>query len=273
MESLYDVGWRQGSILSASLPLVGVVVGDEGVPIKDEREHDEWVVATQNCDLDQVDAEAGDDTVELRPVLRERPPTDRGIRSRRYLLDAARYVEAQSRRIMISPAALEALLQSSATRDNSVADDVGRVTGFKTWLGYRYDRPAVPNEYIPLAKRIAEEVSSQRGKEHSGTVRDVLVQFEAGTPPRYALFAVILSDTGTEAAIDWLTAVSLNVPADLGVASAIEAGTADDTPLSLIESSFAADVTQLTWGGKTLRGEPGRLSHPHDLGPGPSGEH
>lgn len=272
MVSLYDRGWRQGSILTARLPLVGVLLGPDGVPAKDEREHSAWVIATQNCDLAQADASEVDDIIELRPVLREHPPTDRGIRSRRYLLDAGRYVEAQSRRLMIAPAALSTLLQSGAPRENSVADDLERVTGFKTWLGYRYDRPAVPDEFIPLARRIAEEVAKQRGKQQSALVRDVLMQFEPGVPPRFTLFAVILDDANMEVVHEWLTAIALKIPAGLGVLSAPpEVATAEETPLKLIETSFAADVTQLTWGGPALRGAPGRLSHPHELESGRGG--
>lgn len=81
MGSLYDAGWRQGSILYASLPFDGVIVDDKGEVTADRSDHDCWVIATQNCDLSQTDLLAPEDTIELRPVFSHDPPRDRGIRS------------------------------------------------------------------------------------------------------------------------------------------------------------------------------------------------
>ena len=261
MASLHEAGWRQGSILTASLPLVGVRVTAIGDVAPDTQTHDRWIVATQDCDLALVDASHADDVVELRPVFSHDPPAARGIRSRKCLLTDGQYVEAQSRRTMISPAALTALLAAGAVRDNSVADDLERKTEFKTWLGYRYDRPAVPPDFVPLADAIAKAVERQ-GKRYSDKVRDILVQFEPGNPPVFYLFAVIMDEHDSEEVQEWLTAALLNVPDNLGVLGDVQVATADHVPLALIETSFAASTTQITWSGKGLRGQPGRLSRP-----------
>jgi hypothetical protein len=44
----------------------------------------------------------------------------------------------------------------------------------------------------------------------------------------------------------WLSAAALAVPAALGVADEIQAVTADRVSLHLIETSYAADVSQVT---------------------------
>jgi len=49
---------------------------------------------------------------------------------------------------------------------------------------------------------------------------------------------------------EWLADVSRQVPVDLGVADVIEAATAEGTSFSLVETSYAADVSQITWSGQ-----------------------
>jgi len=259
---LYHLGWRQGSLFLARLACYGVILNEAGTVVQDYHEHDAWVVATQNCDLARFEETGSEDVVELRPVFRAHPPSERGIRSRKYLLGPPGYLEAESRRLMISPAALQALLRLRTTRDNVVADDEDRVRGLKTWLGYRYDRPAVPDEYHSLATRIAEEVERHRARSYSGQVRDILVQFVEDDPPRYKLFAVIIDAADRDEIRLWLAEVARAVPAELGIADEFDAATADQTSLALIEASYAVDLTSVTWGGKTIRGATGRLSGP-----------
>lgn len=262
MASFYQAGWRQGTILVTPLPLSGMLLSDNGEVIQDTPEHQVWIVATQDCDLDACDASSPEDVVELRPVFEHDPPSTRGIRSRKHLLVSPRYVEAQSRRLTIAPAALTARLGAGlANRDNSIADDAARKTAFKTWLGLRYDRPAVPPEYVDLTKRIAQEIERQ-GKPYSNRVRDVLVQFESNDPPIYYLYAIILDVGDMEEVSKWLVDTSLRIPTEFGVLGAIDVGTDAQASLRLIETSFAVDLSQITWGGETLRGAPGRFSHP-----------
>jgi len=46
MASLYEVGWRQGSIVEFELPLDAVVIGASGVPERSPGSHGLWAVAT-----------------------------------------------------------------------------------------------------------------------------------------------------------------------------------------------------------------------------------
>ncbi|MCY4369374.1 MAG: hypothetical protein OXF41_08115, partial [bacterium] len=67
-------------------------------------------------------------------------------------------------------------------------------------------------------------------------------------PVRVALFGVVADDAAPEAVRAWLADVATRINLDLGVVAAIEVGTRAQTPLELVETSYAADLSQLTWG-------------------------
>ena len=163
--SLFDAGWRQGSLLEATLSLSAIVVSPEGVPETASWQHDFWVLVTQDCDLSGSSVASNEPSIELRPVYREDPPSDWRIRARRLLLTEGSFLLSESPRLTISPAALMHLragLQPSL--------DDGRLKALKTWLGLRYDRPAVPSELVDLMTTIAkasinrEDRSSKRSR-------------------------------------------------------------------------------------------------------------
>jgi hypothetical protein len=78
-------------------------------------------------------------------------------------------------------------------------------------------------------------------------VRDVLMQFGPGDRPEYALVAIVLEDADKTMIRKWLADVSLRIPSDLGTASRLEVVTSKEASLHLLENSYAADVTQITW--------------------------
>lgn len=87
MASLYEETWRQGTIFDAPLPLDSVVLGEASrLPERRLTIHNRWVVASQDCDLDQTDAAYPEPTIELRPVFAKGPPQDWGLRSYRLRL-------------------------------------------------------------------------------------------------------------------------------------------------------------------------------------------
>jgi hypothetical protein len=54
----------------------------------------------------------------------------------------------------------------------------------KTWLGLRYDRPAVPDGgLVPLARRIAKEIRDARPREMQDKIHDVLIEFDDSVAP------------------------------------------------------------------------------------------
>lgn len=254
MASLYDSGWRQGSLLQSSLP-VEVIVLAGGQVASGAVNHGRWVLATQDCDLDGTDPSAPDAVVELRPVYDHAPPSARGLRSRKLLLarGARDYLEADSPRAMISPAALtEIVRRDPAARTNPLTPE-DRLK-LKTWLGKRYDRPAVPRDAVDLGKAIASAVDARRADPMLARFRDILWQYQAGDPPRFSLFGILDEEEGAEAARAFLASVGLSVPQKLGVTDEIRVGTARQTSLHLIETSYSADVTNITWQKGTPEG-------------------
>lgn len=247
--SLYSEGWRRGSAFAGTLPLRYVVLKD-GSPYPVEVDHPEWVVVAQDCDLVRLPSDGADRLVEVRPLYREDPPADQGIRSRRFLIDGGRYLDADAPRTFVTP---ELLSTFSPNREADLSDD--NLRALTKWLGLRYDRPAVPQEVEALAKAISHEVARKKRKETAGLVRDVLMQFDPHHKvPRYSLFAIIEKEEDIEIVREWLTDISRAVSPELGIADEIEAATAEGTSLHLIETSYAADATQVTWSTGSPKG-------------------
>lgn len=246
MASLYDAAWRQGTIFEAALPLDTVVLDEpSGQPERRMGTHTRWVIATQDCDLDQTDAASADPSIELRPVFTDNPPSDWGIRSARLLLTEREYVQSSSPRPVVSAAVLTAL-KAEGIPVRQI--DPARKLAYTTWLGKRYDRPAVPPELLPLARKIAELVRAKRNRTTGARVRDILMQFDTGNSQvRYSLFAVLDNSADQEEVRIWLSAIVLEIPVELGIADRIEAATTSGISLELVETAYSADVTQLTW--------------------------
>jgi hypothetical protein len=245
MASLYEAGWRQGSIVVTSLPFDAVVLDATGEVVRQQRDHGRWAVASQECDLDLTETDDERPTIELRAVHTENPPDDWGLRSSRLRLTHSEYVVSDDPRVSVSAAVLTALLAARVERRNPTD---ARSRAFAIWLGLRYDRPALPPDLVPLARRIAEEVRRRQGRPVAARVRDVLMQFDDSTAPvRYSLFAVVERESDEDAVREWLAGIASRVPIELGIADELEAAPAVRISLELVEQSYAADVKQLTW--------------------------
>lgn len=246
MPSLYDQAWRQGTIFNAALPLDSVILGEaSGLPERRLSTHSRWVVASQDCELDQTEAAHPEPTIELRPVFTEDPPQDWGLRSYRLRLTDEDYVHSASPHTHVSAALLTALKADGAAISEIT---FGRRQAFTIWLGKRYDRPAVPPGLVPLAREISKVVTARRNRPQGTRVRDVLMQFDdSSRPVRYSLFAILESDADYDEVRAWLSDVSQEVPTELGVADEIEAAPPSGISFQLIQDSYSADVTQVTW--------------------------
>lgn len=249
--SLHGEGWRQGSVFYAEFPLDIVVMHGELIGRETTGTHGVWVVAEQDCNLAGADADDAGARIEVRPVYMRDPPTDWGIRSKRFRLDdSGRYLQDQAPKLLVSPAVLTSV---AGTRESPLPS--ARALAFKTWLGLRYDRPAVPDHLIPLARRIAENLRRPGGRLVAARVRDVLMQFDdAQSPPQFALFAVLDDAANAGEVRAWLATAALAVSNELGVGVSFEVGTSAETSLYLLETSYAADASQLTWTGREPQG-------------------
>ncbi len=242
MSDLHTEGWRQGSIVSCELTATHLT-SSEGRIQEVSQSYGCWVVCTQDCDLRSASTDSHRPMIELRPVLHEDPLSDWGIRSRRFLLYEGAYVDADAPRCAVTPALLSTMRPGRAAALNEA-----RSRALKTWLGLRYDRPAVPEHLVELAREVARRCSGGSGRTISEQVHDVLMQFDdSAQPVHVALFGVIADDASPEAVRVWLADVATRINSDLGVVTVIDVGTRAQTSLELLETSYAADLSQLTW--------------------------
>lgn len=250
MANLYAIGWRQGSFVQAELPAAGFVLDDQGQVRASTGIHWAWVVASQDCDLNDWETTRTEPLIELRArITADDPDTEWGIRSRVVRLTKTEGVHSDTAPLRISPAALVAVA--------SPADVItpARAVAFKTWLGRRYDRPAIPDDQVALAKDIAVRARRPSRRGFAVQLHDVLIQFDdQTTPPTFLLFAVIIDGTDKEVARRWLTEVGMAVSDRLGVLGGVDVGCRSETSLELIESAYSADLSGLSWPGADPHG-------------------
>jgi hypothetical protein len=248
--SLRHLGWYQGCTFRLSLPLSHISLAG-GRPQNHERVHDLWLLSDQDCDLAWRALTDQDDPflVELRPVFTADPPTDWGIRSQKLRLDEGdQHLRATEPAVRVTPD-LVLLSEHLGCLDGNSQQRL------KTWLGLRYDRPAVPQAYVELAKALAEQLSKKRYRASAGPVRDVLAQFwrEEDGSVSYQLVAVLpggpseASDDIIVGTRSWIAEAALAVDGGLGSARSIEVYGDEEVGLAFIERSFSLDLSRLSW--------------------------
>lgn len=70
---------------------------------------------------------------------------------------------------------------------------------------------------------------------------------ETALPIRFSLFAILVDEDDESQVREWLSCIAQAIPATLGLADQIEAATTAGISFELIETSYAADVSSLTW--------------------------
>ena len=244
MSNLYADGWRQGSVVECELEATHLTIDaiDDGVnPIT--QTYSSWMVCTQDCDLHNAELEANEPLIELRPILSDERLRDWGVRNRHFVVAPGRCIDANAVRCLVTPSLLGSL---ALGRKDGLNEERRRF--FKTWLGLRYDRPAVPEQLIPLARQIAARCSDRSGRDISSRVHDVLMQFDPSqTPVRFVLFGIVDKSDDKSEVRSWLADVGNRIDAKLGIMSDAIVETRSDTPLQVVEESYSADLSQLTW--------------------------
>jgi hypothetical protein len=205
------------------------------------------VLVAQDCDLAWSAIVGSQFLVEIRPILKDPLLKDWGIRNRKFLLDElGTSIDGNLPYLHVAPAVI-----NSGTHIGCL--DPRSVLRLKTWLGLRYDRPAIPQRYGRLAKALAEQIKAKRYRIRAGLTRDVLVRFQTNNEgqTQYELVAV-LADDKTDADTQnltelWLAEISMAIPVDLGVALPFFALPPSEISLAYVEESFALDVTSVSW--------------------------
>lgn len=253
-DTVYAAGWRQGSVLEASIDVVSTIRNPASGEMSHlEQSHSLWALVAQDCSLFRMRANSNTPVVELRQVHDSDPPTHEGIHARKFLLDSSlgHYLVDDKPSAFVSPRFLcDTVL---VTRNYQLGES--RVLALKTWLGNRYDRPAVPDELVPLAKAIASSVKSSSRAELGQNVRDVYMKFEGSADDvRFYLYAVLVEDKNRIEIREWLAECVLDISSDLGLLSGVEALPASEISLETVETLYCADLSQLTWMGEEQMG-------------------
>jgi hypothetical protein len=238
--SLHAEGWTQGSLVRATLAVstMHVVAGK-----LESREHcfGLWALVTQDCDLDQTDGRDDARQVELRPLFDARGIHVDGIRSRALRVTDSTVLKADGPRLILSARALHTLAQY---RENVLSDE--RRRELKTWLGLRYDRPAVPVPFDRLAReQLHPTIMRAMPTALQAKVRDVLVYYESPTEIR--LFAVLRDAADRETCLDWLDRAGqlLSEKYKIGVLER-QAEDSYGTPLAVVETYYGLDSAELS---------------------------
>ena len=233
MPSLFERGWRQGSLLRRQLSVRIIDIPEDRVFTSEC-----WILVTQDCDLARADT-TSESLVELRPVETPiRGQRIQGIASKILIVAGQFRLDAQDPRAMITARALATFEE---LRDNSLSSEQTRE--MKTWLGLRYDRPAVPDEFIPLVRAILsliEEIGIGR------SVRDVFALIEEGGPPVVDLWVVLIAAVDRDAVRAAMDSVALALPDELGDIRDIQIEDTSRTPFQVIEQWYALDSAKLS---------------------------
>ncbi len=238
-------------MLRNPMPIRHMTVKSDQVHESSAEVCDFWVVVTQDCDLAWSALVNDDDfLVELRPILDpEESPPEWGLRGHRFRLDEdGRYLDNRIPRLMVASKVV-----ATSEFIGVLQDD--RIRAMKTWLGKRYDRPALPAKYTDLAKRLVSIVTEKRNREIANKVRDILATFDHTEDVVVYKLRAVLPHPHKEAVppglkqeiTEWLSGVSLKVPVELGVLEDVDALSAEEVSLDLLENSYSLEASKLTW--------------------------
>lgn len=249
-EGLRAAGWRQGCRLSLGLFLEYLTVGNGSV-IPRRTAHSSWALVAQDCDLAWNAVAGSDSLVELRPVFFDDPPSEWGIRSNRLKLDGSgAYIRADAPTLHVTPDVVLLAEHETCAHTSSARR-------LKTWLGLRYDRPAVPETSVDLARDLAERFRKKKNRPAEERAREILATFDEGADGvlEFGLVAVIPhreadADPSLVANTrDWLAGVALSVPSSLGLSTSVEAVRDDQVSLAYLEHAYSLDVSSVSWPG------------------------
>ncbi|MGP6159581.1 MAG: hypothetical protein ACLPYS_19075 [Vulcanimicrobiaceae bacterium] len=235
---LYDEGWKQGSLIRAPLEVHFLDIEDDAV-VDRVGTFGLWLLATQDCDLAQTPSTNTTRQFELRPVV-QRSDDDKldGLRSRSVLVREGFVLRAESPKLTLTARALN-------TFKNRREDDLSaeRRVEIKLWLGLRYDRPAVPERFVPLASQLKAKFLEAQPDGFVGVMRDIWVYFENEAAVR--LFFIIADAAGArrDEVLNWVDDVAGEM-LDAGCVALLErqVETSHGTPLWVLQNYYGLDV-------------------------------
>jgi hypothetical protein len=241
--SLHDEGWRQGSLIRESLDVHFIGVKDDGTLGDFTSTHDLWMLVTQDCDLAQTKITNSTRQFELRPVY-ARTGDDRaeGWRARSVLVKESLVLRADSPKLTLSIPALQAL---KPKREDDV-EEAQRVD-IKIWLGLRYDRPAIPTQFVPLGEMLYAKIIGELPERFVGVVRDAWVYFDEDSSIKLFLILGDAQPDREQDVLDWLDDDVIPSLSDQGViVRERQAATSRGTSLWILQTYYGLDKTDLS---------------------------
>lgn len=228
--NLHDDGWCQGSLIRAMLSVR--VLDQVGDTVQEKIEqHELWLLTAQDCDLAQTKVSNGTRNFELRPVypIKADDKVD-GIRTRVIKITEELVLRADCPRLVLTAKALTILKDK---RENAL--DSERRRDVKTWLGLRYDRPAVPTRFEKVNAALEKVFSEAFPDNLKGQIRDVLVYYHSET--EINLFVITRKTADKNAIVDWLDGVADGLDNITTRARYVE--DSSRTPLSVLETYYS----------------------------------
>ncbi len=214
-----------------------------------QQDHDDWLLVQQDCDLAWHAVAGTNSLLELRPVFQGDPPDSWGIRNRKLRLDwPGAWLDAEAPAIRVTPDVVFA-----ADHLTCPTDEAARL--LKRWLGLRYDRPAIPERFVTLARELAKRLAKPSQRVAVNPLLDILATFREDPDGRtgYRLIAVVpWEDVDADPELlartrESLAGVALGVPDRLGYALDIDAYRDDQVSLAFLQTSFSLDLTTISW--------------------------
>jgi hypothetical protein len=119
----------------------------------------------------------------------------------------------------------------------------------KFWLGLRYDRPAIPERFVPLGIQLKAKFLEAQPDGFIGVIRDVWVYFATETEVRLFFIIAEAADVRRYEILDWVDDVAAEMLDTNGVAVLERhVETSFGTPLWVLQNYYGLDVTDLSLG-------------------------
>lgn len=188
--TLYELGWRQGTLFLASAVSPTYFAACEGsLRAVEPASQSEcyFVLVTQDCDL----VAKKESLVEALQCRAEEGYRIRSNNWREYVV--------QEHPELVAEAAHRVLLDKSALAELKPVGRVSDERAFARWLARRFDRPAVPDSIVECFQKPANDVmrrffkrSATDARLFNEVVREIRVNLPSSVDPPYALHLTIL---------------------------------------------------------------------------------
>jgi hypothetical protein len=163
------------------------------------------------------------------------------LRSRTILVKDDLVLRSDSKKLTLTARAINSL---KAKRENDLDEE--RRVQIKTWLGLRYDRPAIPTPFVSLGERLKKAYLDDLPIEFIGIVRDVWVYFENEHEVRIFVILVDVQKGRADDVRDWVADVAATLSDENIAVRELHVEGPDRTPLSVLQTYYGLGLAELS---------------------------